>query len=165
MLSFLTNIFLSFVYYVVIEVGVYLLTVSSIGIQRSTWDLVVTIPILIATPILFILAGRYALERQGSSIKDLVSVILVCIIGFLLTPGLAFFKPHHVNLSGNEFYFLYVIPLDATIQVFKNNWGSGDLLMIGKGLIGLLPGGLCSFLPTLLMWLGLRWQSHKHPSQ
>lgn len=157
------NLF-SLVYYVGIEIIVFFLTALSIGNRTTPWNLAISIPILIATPFLFILAGRYALKTLGSSIKDLVSVLLVFIIGLLLTPGLAFLNTHNVHLSGNELYFLYTVPLDATIEVFNNHWSSRDLLMVGKGLSGLLALGLCSFIPTLLMWLGLRWRSRKYPS-
>lgn len=152
-------------WYVGIEIGVYFLMALSLqlfGNLQNSWELMFLIPILIATPLLFILTGRYALKTQGSSIKDLISVLLVCIIGLLLTPGMAYYiKPPGENYSINSFYFLYVTPLDVTIQFFKKYWNT---LMIGKGVSGLLAGGICSFIPTLLMWIGLRWQSRKYTS-
>ncbi len=161
-MSLLKNNLISLVWYVGIGVGVCLLTglpQTLFGNHLTSWELVFSIPILIVTPFLFILAGRYALKTQGSSLKDLVSVLLVCIIGFLATPNIAYFKPP--GLCGNTLYFLYLVPLDATIQVFINDW---DALMIGKGIPGLISGGICSFIPTLLMWIGLRWRSRKQPS-
>jgi hypothetical protein len=163
-MRFLINNWFSLLCYVVIDICVYFLTALSLqpfGYRLTSWELVFLIPILIATPFLFILVGRYALKTQGSSIKDLSSVILVCIIGLLLTPSIAYFKHSNGNLNLTSLYFSYVEPLDVTIQTFKSNW---DVFMLGKGLPGIISGGICSFIPTLLMWIGLRWQSRKHPS-
>jgi hypothetical protein len=162
----LWNNWLSLLCYIVIGIVVYLLDSLSSFNQGLLWNLVVSIPILIATPILFILVGRYALKSQGSSIKDLVSVLLVCVIGFLLTPGMAYFKQHNAgDFSFGSLYFLYEAPLDVLNLFFKNNSSSWwDPLMVGKGVPGLLSGGFFSFIPTLLMWIGLRWQSRSHPS-
>ncbi len=163
----LKNNLLSLVCYVAILLVLFFLGMLSILNQTNLWGLVIFIPLLIATPILFILTGRYALKPQGSRIKDLISVLLVCIIGLLLTPGMAYFKRHGSgDWSLNSAYFLYVSFLDTVVGLIANNNGSSwDPLMVGKGVPGLLSGGIFSVIPTLLMWLGLRWKTRKQPSQ
>jgi hypothetical protein len=68
----LKNNLLSLMWYFGISVGVYVLTGLSIGYRLTSRELGFSIPLLIATPILYILVGRYALKTQGSNIKDLV---------------------------------------------------------------------------------------------
>lgn len=162
-LSLLRNNLLSLFCYFVISVAVYLLAGYSsliVGHQPSEWDLLFSIPLLIATPILFILAGRYALKFQGSGITDLISVFLVCLLGLICTPHMAFFKPKSVgDLNVASFYFSYITPLAFTGQVFKNNWDPW-----GQGVSALYIGSLYSVIPTILMWLGVRWRGRKHPT-
>lgn len=162
----LWNNWLSLVCYIVIGIVVYFLSALSIVSQSLLWNLVVLIPILIATPILFILVGRYALKSQGSNIKDLTSVLLVCILGILITPHIAYFKPHHgASLSIGALYFLYATPLGELIMSFGKNLNGGNAFGIREVLPRIILGVIFSIIPTLLMWIGLRWRSRKHRFQ
>lgn len=165
-LRLIKNNLLALVLYFVISLVTDLLagySSEALGNHMTAWELLFSIPILVATLAMFVLTGRYALATQRSSLLNFVSVLLICVLGLLCAPSIASFKPHSVgDLSAPSFYFLYVVPVAFTVQPFVSTF---DPLEVGRGLPSILFAILYSALPTVLMWVGLQWQFRHRQSR
>lgn len=125
-----------------LHVGLNLLVFAAFIYTKSSPAVVVLTPFV---TVLYVLFGR-AMSPQGSSLRNLLSVFVVSLIGILIWSYC-----YSISLQPGEsgvswiFYGMYIfwlMPLFDLVQMgAPDKWGI-----------------LFSFVPSLLLWLGMEWK-------